>query len=277
MLNLQKTQNSSLLFVTVLPFSHQSKAQTDPEVKKRIDEALKLREEGGYLPNAPKEVQDRLAKLSEEMTVYYFERSQKDFENALTPEQLKIVHETEIALLPEIGMVNPAMFEALDLSDEQRKEMEAIKTEMEAQFNLLVEDAIKAQNDIKDLLYSYLKNEKIASHGEFEKKFKETHEKPDCQEKIKKIRHDHNERGRQFLSRFKTKMLDVLTDEQLAKMGKLINEPPAYLAKFLENSRKQREAMAKAGQWQPGPGSWQPGDPIPKEYLEQRKARFPKK
>ena len=255
----------------------QAKAQTDPKIKEKLDEAFELQKDDWHLQNASPEKIKRYSELSEEMTVYYFEESQKDLENALTPEQMKVVHETEISLLSEMGMVNPAMFEALDLTEEQRQEMEAIKTEMEGQFDLLIADAIKAKNDIKDLLYSYVKTEKITSLDDFEKKLTEIAEKPECREKMQKIGMDQEEKGRQFLSLFRTKMLDVLTDEQLAKMESLIKSPPAYLGKILEAHRKQREAMAKAGQWQPSVNSWQPGDPIPEEYKEHRKNRFPKK
>ena len=255
----------------------QAKAQTDPIIKEKLDEAHELQKDDWHLQKASPEVLKRYDELLEEMTVYYFEESQKDLENALTPEQMIVVHETEISLLSEMGMVNPAMFEALDLTEEQRQEMEAIKTEMEEQFDILIEDAIKANNDIKDLFYSYMKDEKISSYEDFDKKYSEISAKPECKEKQQKIRMDHEEKGRQFLSRFRTKMLDVLTDEQLARMENLIKSPPAYLAKILEAHRKEREAMAKSGQWQPGINSWQPGDPIPEEYKEHRKSRFPKK
>lgn len=255
---------------------YQTKALVDPELKERLDEMAAIQKGDHHLENATKEQLDRYAELTEEITYYYFEESQNDLEKVLTPEQLRSVHEMEIALLPEMGMINPGMFDALNLSEEQRQKMEEIKQTMEKDFNALVEESVKVQNEIKDILYAFVKQENAKSHQDFQKAMRKASADEVTAEKIKTIRQSHEKKGREFITRLKTKMLDVLTDEQLDKMQKLIDNPPDYLKKLLASLRAQREAGKKAGQWSPGPDSWRPGDPIPPEYIKERKTRkFP--
>ena len=81
-----------------------------------------------------------------------------------------------------------------------------------------------------------------------------------------------------FSRRLKFRMFDVLTDEQMERMQRIVANPPEFLRKILEEARKEREESEKKDQWQPGPNSWKPGDPIPEEYLQQRQERrFPRK
>jgi len=72
-------------------------------------------------------------------------------------------------------------------------------------------------------------------------------------------------------------MFDVLTDEQWERMIDLIDNPPDYVKKILDEKRKAREAetasSGESGEWQPGPGSWQPGDGIPAGYRIERETR----
>lgn len=256
----------------------QTKKLGDPKLKKMLEEAAEIQEGDHHMLHITPEQRERYHELLEEMTDYYYEETQKDFEKVLTPEQLQSVHETEIALLSEMGMVNPAMFEALDLTEEQRAELEEIKKEMETEFEALIEDSVAVQNATKDILYESLKNGEITSYEELEKSLETASENPENKKKIEKTRLEHVDKGRQFMSRFKVKMLDVLSDAQLEKMQTLIEQPPKYLADYLKKIQAQRDAMKKAGHFNPGPDAWEPGDPIPEEYLEKRlPGRFPKK
>ena len=69
----------------------------------------------------------------------------------------------------------------------------------------------------------------------------------------------------------------LFPDKQMEKMQKIIANPPEFLRKKLEENQKEREENEKTEQWKPGPNSWKPGDPIPTEYIEERKVRLPKR
>jgi Ni/Co efflux regulator RcnB len=68
-----------------------------------------------------------------------------------------------------------------------------------------------------------------------------------------------------------TKMFDVLTDEQWARLQKLIDNPPEHAKAYAKKLKEQMgESEKTGGAWQPGPNSWRPGDPIPEQYRQQR-------
>ena len=94
-------------------------------------------------------------------------------------------------------------------------------------------------------------------------------------EKQQKIMDERKTRGKQYAAQFKTKMLDVLTDEQWLRLQNMIDNPSGLVKMMLEKTkawRKKKEA------WAPGPNSWRPGDPIPEGYRQQRqeRGRFPR-
>ena len=276
-LGFSEDQISQLDFMTSkngsLGHWYQSKAKNDPVLKQKLAEMLgflETRRTSGFSD----EQRERYNELQADTTAYYFEENQKDLERILTPQQLKSVHEIEIAMLSEIGIVNPGMFDALDLTDEQRANMKGVKEEMEKEFNTLVEDTVKMQNNFKDVYYDVLKNESLETYSAFDKAYAEAAKNPQIREKIEKLRSTNMEKGRKFLDRFKIKMYDYLTDEQLEKMQNLIESTPEI---YLDGLRKRREAAQKSGNWQPGEYSWQPGNPIPEEYIKKRlPGRFPR-
>jgi Ni/Co efflux regulator RcnB len=89
----------------------------------------------------------------------------------------------------------------------------------------------------------------------------------------KKIYEEIQSQGKAFSTKFKTKMFDVLTDEQWARLQQLIDNPPEHARAFRNRLQKQRGEAEKKGEWMPGPNSWRPGDPIPEQYRQQRNER----
>lgn len=282
-LELSEEQMQQLDFMTSKHGSmghwYRAKAKDDPELQARLDEMRAIQEGDHHLEKATPEQLRRYAEIQEEITYYYHEESHNDFEKILTPEQLRSVHEMEIALLPELGIMNPGMFEALDLTEEQKEKLETVKEELKKDFEDLIEASLKVQNEIKDILHEAIKgSEDTGSYEGFTKAMNKAAQDGKVREKVEQIRLKYMERGRQLMSRLKIKMLDVLTVEQLDRMQKLIDHPHDFLAKFLKQIRSRRELAEKAGQQPQGLDSWRPGDPIPEEYLKERKARqFPTK
>jgi len=56
------------------------------------------------------------------------------FDEFLTPEQLRMIQESQLANIGELPAFSPSIFEALDLTDAQREQMEQIKRELEPEF-----------------------------------------------------------------------------------------------------------------------------------------------
>ena len=81
--------------------------------------------------------------------------------------------------------------------------------------------------------------------------------------------------GRNFQNRLKD-WFDILTDEQINKLNRLINNPPDYAKKIMESSKRELgdlKKIAEADKWEFLNRAWQPGDPLPEGYLQQRQER----
>jgi Ni/Co efflux regulator RcnB len=93
---------------------------------------------------------------------------------------------------------------------------------------------------------------------------------------FKKTFEDIVTQSRLFTTQFKTKMFDVLTDEQWKRLQELIDTPPEYAKVLRKKLKEQIGESEKTDAWAPGPNSWRPGDPIPEGYRQNRsKRRFP--
>ncbi|MCL2304955.1 MAG: hypothetical protein FWC43_06385, partial [Planctomycetaceae bacterium] len=195
----------------------------------------------------------------------------------------------------EIPILNPSMFECLDLTEEQKAQMEEIKKAMEPEFNQIVEELVEAEDALQELKFDLFEKVGIKLDGRgrlvdengkllesdpeaMKKKMslldKEMLSNVEIQARMKQI----NERASSFMRGFKFKMFDVLTDEQMEKLQRIIDNPPEFVKKKRDQMQKARTGREEKDKWQPGPDSWRPGDPIPEEYLQQRQERrFPKR
>jgi Ni/Co efflux regulator RcnB len=215
-------------------------------------------------------------------------------DNILTAEQKQLVNEFTISTMSGSPVFSPSMFEALGLTDDQRQEIERIKKEFEPQFEKNIEDFINSQQIGNKKWREELKKqgidpkeltgEQMAAIG---KKMME--EDPEFA-RISKEDHANREA---FSTQFKTKMFDVLTDEQWSRFEKLVDNHPEYYKAHLNKWRRGEKTDAKQEEaekpttdkqatekevWTPGPNSWQPGDPIPESYRHERRSRgnFPR-
>jgi hypothetical protein len=84
-----------------------------------------------------------------------------------------------------------------------------------------------------------------------------------------------------FMTLLQNRLMNVLTDEQLNKMQKIMDESPMFVKQTLARHKMQQmQQMVIPPQpgWVPGPDSWRPGMPMPVEFKEERKTRqgFPR-
>ena len=258
--------------------------QNDPEFKPIMDEMIKLREgaPAGPLENASEETRRRFSEIQDKIQDLIFKRMTNKVNDNLTPDQRRKIQEYNISTMVYNPIVSPSMFEALDLSDEQKEHLNEIQKEMKPEFEKSIEKWVNVQvkwqekfrKAREDELDEKLKG--VTDPDEMERIMQEpgttnhTRTPEELQELIEAVGS-----GRAFADKLKFRMFDVLTDEQMERMAQLIDNPPDYIKKM--QGRDIHTGDSPPGEWKPGPDSWKPGDPIPEEYREERRARFPKR
>ncbi|MGL6193658.1 MAG: hypothetical protein ACRC2T_02410 [Thermoguttaceae bacterium] len=263
----------------------EKREQQDPVLINAINEVERTRLDDDPLFNNAEMAQIQAHSLArQKLTETNISLMQQEIEKVLTPEQMQLLHVRDLQLSTEVGLPTPSMYEALDLTDQQRTELAAIQKAMEPEFEALLDQDAAIARDIHQFMIDAItkrhEEKPFVSMEDIEKYLDENigqlYENEPLKEKFKQML----SRGQDFTNRLKIKMLDVLTDDQLAKMQELLNHPSDFVKKELQEFRTEREEREKTGQWKPGSDSWKPGDGIPEEYLkerQERKSRFPKK
>ena len=218
---------------------------------------------------------DRGGGTGERLNALLMEVWSDAIDEALTPEQRQRVGESQLAMMGNRPIVSPSLFEVLNLTDAQREQMEAIKRELEPEFERHLDDYVRDQIFLQNKL-----------HVEREKQGFVFNEAPETRERLRaisaqvsespefrRVSEEMRSRNSAFSTQFQTRMLDVLTDEQWERLQYLVDNPP-HLAhrRVLEQPRRESDV------WVPGADSWRPGMPIPEEYRQQRNLdrRFPR-
>ena len=259
----------------------------DPSIKQIQEELGELIAEGGdsFQENATEEMRQRLFDLSIAETEIGHVILQETMANAvseiLTPDQIQKIREFQISAMSEIMVPSPRMFEALDLSDAQKKQLDGIKKEMQPEFEKYIDMRLDIQSKWGETFREALgkKLDGVEDPKERERIVKEVKESvqranPAHQRESNEI----EETGKKFVDKLKIRMFDVLTDEQWKRMLNLIDNPPDYVEFYIKTRKEQRGESEKAEAVGPGPNSWKPGDPIPEGYRQQRqeRGRFPR-
>ena len=245
--------------------------QNDPNYKSIQEEMLKLARTGGpYMKDASEETQKKYFDLMAKSKGIVEEKKGNLINEILTPEQMKKIKEFQISLMPRFPIVSPNMFEALDLSDAQKKQFDEIKKEMEPEFEKAID--MHTESDSFPIKLSHEIDEKLKDVTDPQERQRlEDDLRKEAQLKGQQLCDEAVEYDKGFVNRLKFKMFDVLTDEQMKRMADLIDNPPDYVKKnFWRNT---------IGEWTPGPDSWKPGDGIPEEYIKHREEqrRFPRR
>jgi len=210
----------------------------------------------------------------------FFAAQHKEILEILTPEQMLQLRKLEMQLMPAIGIPFPSMFDPLDLTEEQKKEMDKITEEMKAEFDkLILEVAIDGAEQMSSQ-YELLRGKSFASEEEFQKASEKAREAANVPSEARRKKFlDHLERGTKFVTLLQTRLMDVLTDEQLDKMQKILDETPMFAKKVIAGIKMQRAIQQLSPTYVPGPDSWRPGDPLPEKFKQERqqqRSRFPR-
>ena len=249
-----------------------------PEKTRKINEiAEALGEFDLSVKNTDEETMKKILDLYEKVGVRNTTSIAGAINGTLTPEQQQKIRESLLTNMAEVPIIFPGMFDALNLTDTQKREMEQIKKDLEPEFEEILEYLANSELELQLKIgeirnkEQHEPNEAVTPSDELSKNLKIT------DPVLRRMFEEIQSRSKTFTTKFKTKMFDVLTDEQWKRMLDLIDNPPAHAKILRTKLRERRGESEKAGEWQPGPNSWRPGDPIPEGYRQERaKGRFPR-
>jgi hypothetical protein len=227
--------------------------------------------------HATEEQKNAFREASTTLDSFLYKIMHTEIEETLTPEQMLQVRKLEMQLMPELGMPFPSMFDPLGLTDEQKKEMNRISDELEAEYDHLIREdaALKVERLFAPL--ESLKEKTFTSREEFQKSLQDARRQVVPSEALRKKQNDLQEQGKKIAVLLRDRLMNVLTDEQLDKMQQIMDDTPEFAKKVLAEIKSGREAQAKSPTYVPGPDSWRPGTPVPTEFKAERKrGRFPR-
>ena len=253
----------------------------DPEIMALNKEIGRLSTEtdgGAFAKDASEETHQKYLELRLELQNLYQKKQNDVVNETLTPDQLRKIKEYQIANMSTDALVSPDMFEVLNLSGAQKKQLEEIKEklkpEVEKQIDKIVEHQTFYQEKMFDEIGDKLNDvtdpaERIKIITEAQKKVADKYPGyiPETSEYLAS--------GKILSEKLKVEMFDVLNDEQWERMLDLIDNPPDHVKKYFERFNKimsVNNTQTESG-WQPGPNSWRPGDAIPEAYRIERNER----
>ena len=77
----------------------------------------------------------------------------------LSPEQLQMIQESQLANIGEMFLFSPSIFEALGLTDEQREQMEQIRKELDPEFETVLDNWVDGYLALKGKVWEELRKE----------------------------------------------------------------------------------------------------------------------
>ena len=259
-----------------------------PDLIQYRDEMTKLMEESGGLfgENATEETLNRHVELQMQMQTkmqeVIMERMTDAVNENLTPDQIQKIKEAQISVMSEIPIISASMFEALDLSDAQRRQLDEIKREMQPEFEKHADKMADAHMKFMEKMQEAMERMYEITDPEERSRFIQNlsenirRTNPDIQRAMNEVM----ESGRVFSEALRIRMFDVLTDAQWRRMTNLVDNPPEYMKRMIAEMRRQMgtddpQAVSRqpGGGWVPGPDAWRPGDAIPEGYRIERETR----
>ena len=237
--------------------------------------------------NRYEELQPKVDAILREIAFGADRRSIAAFEEALSPELKQQIQEAWLAAMDETSMFSPNWFEVLNLTDAQKQQMERIKKELEPELEKHLEiygsNAAKILERVNAALRQPEAQREIADVGlnVFMRKF-------EAESEHKKLLDESYASSKALATLFRTRMLEVLDEEQRKRLQVLFDNPPPHAQYLIRRMRREQWGHYAEGEnkkvdvstevWVPGPDSWRPGDPLPESFLRERetKGNFPR-
>jgi len=215
------------------------------------------------------------------------------FADAIPPELKQKIQEAHLATIGETSF-SLDLFEALYVTDAQRQQMERIKKELEPEFEKHLEIYGKNAVMIIDRVNAALKQKReagISSDKNPQEELDAFMKNLEAEPEHKRLLDESYASAKAFAVLFRSRMRDVLTDEQRKRFQALYDNPPPHVRYLTHRFRREQWGqgyeeredknadVGRAGTlWVPGPDSWKPGDPLPEAFRQERdvKRDFPR-
>ena len=186
-------------------------------------------------PDVDEETLDRYLNAQKRM-VFLQERFLVDsVEKTLTPDQIQKLLEAQLAAMDEKPIISASMFEALNLTDTQRQQMEAVKIELEHEIVEYVDSVVRWHIAMINAVDAMRRSGVQLGQNEQVRMKLLLAEDP----VFKRIYGEARSSAKAFSTLFRTKMFDVLTTEQWSRLQELIGNPPKHAQIFIKHLRKQ--------------------------------------
>lgn len=261
-------------------------SENDPDIKPIWEQVQNVMSEMDNLPPGSSkagETQTKYDELQGKLRLAYYKKQDDIILDMMTEKQKMKLKEFQISTMSVTpAVVEPKMFEALNLSDKQKEQLSGIQKNLEPEF----EKFLDLMANREQSYYAKMDRElsgKLDGRPDMDTRVRIIEDARKrviaANPEIPALEKESREQWKGFTNKLKFQMYDVLTDEQMERLAQLIDNPPDYVKEFLELMRKEYESESSdPDEWVPGPNSWKPGDPIPEEYLkERRKPRFPQR
>ncbi len=235
-----------------------------------------------FMEKASKERLDGFTEVQEKIVGLAMNAIPAEINNILTEEQNQKLLEFQLAGMSEMPIITPSSFEALGLSEEQKKELEAVKKELEADFTKMMDETMEMSFRHLGKIYDKIAEEGVeikdgkALHEKITDATKQLEELAKTDENVRRDNEEIQKKGLAFMTRLKFKVFDILTDEQMAKLEALVDHQPEYVKIALKRMKEKQGLDDNTSSIQTFFDAWKPGEAIPEEYRQhRRKKNFP--
>ena len=257
-----------------------------------IPPVQELNEEQLEAFNRSQELTTRIRVMEQEFALGSSHRHVAAFEEALTPELNQKIQEAWLAAMDETSMFSPRLFEVLNLTPAQKEGMERIKKELEPELekhlDIYSNNAAKILERVNAAFRQPDVQRAIADIG-LNTYMKQLQEEPEH----KRLLEESYASSKALATLFRTRMLEILNDEQRRRLQALIDNPPPHAQVLIQRLRREQwgrheevasdqsgksdNAGADKDVWIPGPNALRPGDPLlPGAHRLERSSPFPR-
>jgi hypothetical protein len=231
-------------------------------------------------PNAPRALKEGFKKSNDfngKVMDWKTNAQHEALQKILPPEVKQKIYELLLANMSEYPIVSPNMFEVLNLTDAQRKQMATIKKEHEVEFEKNIEKFVNDQILLANMVLDEValqepKDKEAANESAFWEAMTAVQEKMQTEDaEYKRIYGEMQSQGQSFATQYKLKLFDVLTNEQWHRLVDLIDNPPEHAQAF--RKRLQLNSEKPGGRGMPDDKPWKVSEAIPQEYRQKRNDR----
>jgi len=257
----------------VSAYENAMKAVNDnPNVQKLIEEMETMQDGIELLASEDQiEVLNKVMEIGDKLTSLAMDLTSEAMDSVLPPELKQKIQESLLASMVEMPIISLYAFEALNLTDAQKQRMAEIKQEVTPEFESTLEKHVQAHVTLTNKFLAAIDKQIdttniIDIEGAREKLATENPE-------YKRIQDEAITGSRAFTTQFKTKVFDVLTDEQWVRLQDLIDHPSEHAKIFREQLREHRNERRQFALWLPSADLWKPSGAIFEMYRSERNTR----